>query len=186
MIEEEITLKDLKIYELYIQRIMKEGDWFWRRYNICFAVNSGAFIVAGYMWKPFLENKSNLYLPQHIRLLTVGVAVLGIAFSFCWYLMTLDGHRWQDTMSKVLSNIESRIFREIGEDKIDKELFCEILKEYENKQEYRKILHKAWFGRKIIGPIIPIGLDTIEIARFFPGIFIFMWLFAIAYLWLDC
>lgn len=92
MIKEKITSNDLKMYEIYIQRLMKEGDWFWTRYNISFAINSGALVIIGYMLRPSIED--NNYISNNTTILAIVASVFGILFSLSWYLLAVDGHRW--------------------------------------------------------------------------------------------
>jgi hypothetical protein len=76
---------------------MKEGDWFWARYNISFTINSGTLIIIGYMPRPSI--KSNNYISDNIRFLALAASLLGILFSLSWYLIALDGERWQAVRS---------------------------------------------------------------------------------------
>ena len=147
MIKEKIDSNDLKIYELYIKRIMKEGDWFWARYNISFAINSGTLIIIGYMLRPSIE--SNNYISDNTRFLALAASLLGILFSFSWYLIALDGERWQAVITKTLSLIEDHLF-ELEADNI--KLFNNIRIEFETKETYNEILKRDFLlGNKIMG-----------------------------------
>ena len=42
------TQAQLKAYELYITRLIKEGEWYWARFNIFLGVNTAAFAAVGF------------------------------------------------------------------------------------------------------------------------------------------
>ena len=56
-----VQTEDIKIYELYSQRLMKEMDLIWLRFKLYFAFNSGALFCYGFVVKPLLDKGTNVW-----------------------------------------------------------------------------------------------------------------------------
>jgi hypothetical protein len=100
----------IKIYEIYVNRITKEGDWFWTRFNIYFGFNSGALIIIGFLFKSFLEKRTLIEIPVHISIIGCFFSFIGILFAIVWFFITKDGIKWQDKMNDVIVKLEKEVF----------------------------------------------------------------------------
>ncbi|MEW6240065.1 MAG: hypothetical protein AB1564_04585 [Chloroflexota bacterium] len=94
-----------KIYELYLQRIMKEGDWYWTRFNIFMTLNIGALAALGFVFKDHLVDIASI--PISMWLATAGIATVGFQLSKAWKAISVNGRFWQATMTSELAQIES-------------------------------------------------------------------------------
>jgi len=123
--------KDLKIYEIYIQRIKYEGDLFWSRFKIFFGFNSGVLIILGYIIQPHLT--PNCFDFTKCILITIFLlSLVGFSFSVIWLKSIQDGKHWILFFNSLLSNIEMEIFK-------NKKyaMYFQITEDY-NKQKIKK------------------------------------------------
>jgi len=102
------VLEELKIYQLYLERIMKEYDLIWNRFKIYFGFCSGVLLVMGFLFQHYLGKPSQASLELGIILIILGV--LGGVFSVLWLLVNLDGRRWQVVMNEVIRDVEKALF----------------------------------------------------------------------------
>src|SRR5690348_15256970 len=100
----------LKVYEIYVNRISKEGDFFWTRFKIYFGFNAGAFLSLGFLIKPYIEKASLNGISTSTSLVGVFLSLIGIIITWVWYLITKDGCRWQSVMNTVIAGIERGLF----------------------------------------------------------------------------
>ena len=109
MLKRGITAEELKIYELYLQRIMKEYDLVWIRFKIYLGFNSGVLVVIGFLVKPHLTI-TPINIPNHILGMCILLSIIGIIFSVAWFLVNRDGRRWQLLMNDVIVKVEDLLF----------------------------------------------------------------------------
>lgn len=145
------TENEIKIYELYLQRIMKEGDWNWARFKIYFGFNSGALIVMGFLLKPYLSTTFQ-NIPNQLLGIIIILSFIGLFFSISWFFVNLDGRKWQNLMNNVIEKLEFFIFEE-------KEcaLYGQIIANYNTNK---------------------IKIDVVDINLYIVFIFLFIWLLA--------
>jgi hypothetical protein len=103
----------IKIYDLYLQRVIKEGDFIWSRFKIYFSFNSGALLVIGFFIKPYFNiSQKILDIPDYLFYLIVFLNSIGFLFSLAWFLINLDGMKWQKLMNNIITGVENFIFKE--------------------------------------------------------------------------
>jgi hypothetical protein len=123
MLKKDILEEELKIYEIYVQRIMKECDLIWSRFKIYFGFNSGALIIIGFLLKPYISTLSDI--SDVLLCILKSLSFLGILFSIAWFLINRNGRKWMLFMNDVLGKVEGTIF-----EKEDCALYKQINKEY--------------------------------------------------------
>ena len=111
MLKPGVTPEELKIYDLYIQRIMKEYDLIWSRFKIYFGFNSGVLVAIGFLVKPHL-NTTSLEIPNHILSMIIILSIFGTIFSVAWFLVNRDGRKWMLLMNNIIGKVEDSIFKE--------------------------------------------------------------------------
>ena len=130
LLKKETSEHELKIYDLYIQRIMKEYDHIWGRFKIYFAFNTGVFIAMGFFLAPIVYAEAFPFLPSTSWLILTILSVLGLVFSNKWKGANLDSKRWMLFMNNVLKKIEESVFVNL-----DLALYYGTQEEYEKGSE---------------------------------------------------
>lgn len=140
LLKDGVTTEDLNVYELYVQRIMKEGDWIWSRFKIYLGFNSGVIAIMGFITRPYLSGEATI-LPARTLVVVYMLSLIGFVFSVAWYLVNADGAKWQNVMRKKLVEVERGLFK-----KTDYALFKEIDEVYEASSPKRDnvIQLNAW------------------------------------------
>lgn len=116
MLKQGVTTDEIKIYELYIQRIQKEYDLIWSRFKIYFGFNSGLLVVIGFLFqqypsiKEIIINDGYTDLLLLIKWILILIGIVGFGFSICWFFVNYNGKFWQKKMNQVLANIEEELF----------------------------------------------------------------------------
>jgi len=111
MLKQGITAEELKIYDLYLQRIMKEYDLIWSRFKIYFGFNYGVLLVIGFLVKPHLTTIPR-EIPNNLLVMIIILSFLGFIFSFAWLWVNKDGKKWILLLNDVIANVEDSIFEE--------------------------------------------------------------------------
>jgi len=152
MLKKDTKPEEVKIYELYIQRMVKECDLIWSRFKIYFGFESGILLVVGFIFRPYLGTPC-FNIPTHLLSLIKVLCFVGMIFSFIWFLIQMDGRRWQLCIDKVIAKVEDSIF-----DDEDLALYKAIFKAY---KEY-----KLW----------KLQIDVVSVSLFVPWLFFISWL----------
>ena len=113
MLKKDPNEKEIRIYELYVNRIMKHYDLRLIHFKIYFGFNSGLLLVTGFLLKPYITvlNIQNNF-PDIILSSIIFLSIMGILFSFAWFLVSNDDKKWQLLMNEVIGNIEIYLFSE--------------------------------------------------------------------------
>ena len=111
MLKQGITAEEVKIYELYLLRIIKEYDLIWSRFKIYFGFNSGVLVVIVFLVKPHLAATPH-NIPNHLLGMIILLSIIGIIFSVAWFLVNRDGRKWMLLMSRVIEKVEDSLFEE--------------------------------------------------------------------------
>jgi len=155
--DEQCKLKDrnnaFQMYELYINRHFKGGDWYWSRFKIYLSLNTGIVVIAGLLFKEYLDK-----LPFDTPFLWIINSVMfgvGIQLARVWKKVNEDGRRWQLIIDEYIAALEPELFEE------GNGLYTAILKEYKKTK-----------GQK--GKEEDVADINIRLARFF------FWLWVIA------
>jgi len=111
MLKQGVTAEEVKIYELYLQRIIKEYALIWSRFKIYFGFNSGVLVVIGFLVKPHLAATPH-NIPNHLLGMIILLSIIGIIFSVAWFLVNKDGRKWMLLMNKVIEKVEDSLFEE--------------------------------------------------------------------------
>jgi len=140
---------ELKLYELYVHRIMKHYDLALTQFNIYFGINLALMAAAG-----FLLGSPKVAIPatQILHYITPGLAALGSAISLAWLFVNRDARRWQLLMNKVLAELEAALLQQ---------------------PELHGLYHRI---NAAYAPTRRVGLDLIDINVFVAGVFIIAWL----------
>lgn len=113
MLKPDVTENQIKIYELYLQRIIHEGNLFWQRFNIFWTLNSALVAIIVFLVSQYLSGKLRTLLPNTILLLTFAIIItFGLIFSFSWYLIIENGKKWNEFISNILGIVEKSIFED--------------------------------------------------------------------------
>ena len=152
MLKQGATAKELKIYELYLQRIMKEYDLCWSQFKVYFGFNSGVLVVIGFLLRPCLTT-TPLNIPNHILRICVLLSIIGIIFSVAWYLANKDSRRWNHLMNEVIEKVEDSIFEEKN---------CALYKEINATYSKSKKSN--------------LNIDIVDINLYIPIVFFIIWL----------
>ncbi|MBI3714698.1 MAG: hypothetical protein HY255_01740 [Betaproteobacteria bacterium] len=105
----------LKVYELNINRIMKEGDWYWLRFSLFLSLNLGGLAALGFLMKEYLNSFPNVSTGLFAIIEMFLVAAIGLALM--WEAMVVEGGKWQAFFVKQLAAVESELnFKERGID----------------------------------------------------------------------
>ena len=99
-------------YQSYINRFMKEGEWYWSRFKVYLSLNSGAIVVLGALIKPYVA--SVLDAPPDLWVLSSVVAFVGIRLSNTWKAANADGERWQNVIREQLCKTEAVLAEKHG------------------------------------------------------------------------
>ena len=149
MLKQGITAEELKIYDLYLQRIMKEYDLIWSRFKIYSGLNSGVLVIVGFLVKPHLVTSPS-EIPDHLLGMSIILTMLGIIFSVAWFLVNKDGRKWMLLMNDIIAKVEDFIFEKNS---------CSLYKKI--KETYSKDKPK---------------MDVEDINLYVAGVFFFIWL----------
>jgi hypothetical protein len=132
-----VTTEEVKIYELYIQRWMKEADLVWMRFNIFFGFNSIIFVAMGFILKPYLDAQVSDFssIPFLILQLMLFLSLFGFLCSTAWFFVCKNGRHWQGIINVAISKIENTIF----ENPKEQALYRSIIQNYDNKSRWWQI-----------------------------------------------
>lgn len=133
MLKKDLDEKEIRIYELYVNRIMKHYDLRLSHFKIYFGFNSGLLIVTGFLLKPYISilNIPN-NIPDIILSSIIFLSIIGILFTFAWFLVGNDDRKWQLLMNGVIENIEIFLFSEHA---MDCALYKQINENYSDKNK---------------------------------------------------
>lgn len=119
-----------QMYELYINRHFKEGDWYWSRFKIYLSLNTGIVVVEGILLKGFLKDLP-FNAPIFLWIISSVLFIVGIYLAKVWQKISKDGRRWQLLIDKYISKLEPQLFEEGGG------LYTAIINEYIKKKEQK-------------------------------------------------
>lgn len=125
MLKAGVTDRDIRVYELYLQRVTQEGKWFWSRFNIYFGFNSAVVVVIGYLLKPFIDTAC-IRLTELPHLFLIPLTILGLCFSIAWFLININGRKWTLFFNEKVAKVEKEIFEKAE----DYGLYVCVKKEY--------------------------------------------------------
>ena len=97
----------LKIYELYLNRMAKEGEYYWSRFNSYLTLNTGALVVTGY----FLQGREGVFTEANIWLLgfIALIAAFSLGLSSSWMDAGKYGSENRSVISRKLIEIEQQM-----------------------------------------------------------------------------
>lgn len=176
LLKDDTTPEDLKIYELYLQRSITEGEWIWLRFKIYFSFNAGAFIVIGLTLQPYLKD---FLIPFHIRAIATFLCLLGIVFSAFWLMTIRDGKRWQEVMFDTLCRIENHIFKQ---DTLDAKLLNNMVSE-RHSGKFFKMYNKGDRIGNIINYLDIKSMDVMVVNSYIATGFFLGWMIVILIVW---
>ncbi len=149
MLKSGTSTDDVKIYELYCDRIQKQYDLVVTHFRTYLGFNSGLVIAVGFVVGPSVR-KGALDISQSLGLTLFGLAALGVACSIAWLLVTQDDRRWQNLINNVLGTIEDELF-----DNPDQALYKRIVAEWPRPAG--------------------IGIDVVDVNTYMASLFILVW-----------
>jgi len=141
------TQAQLKVYELYITRLTKEGEWYWARFNIFLGINTAAFAAVGFFLRDDFRRLGET--PLGVSCAVAIVAFAGFVLSSAWKAVNIDGTHWQAFMIAKLAEIEIML----SQGHVD--LFLKIQAEYESRLDkdvvnvavrVARFFQVMWFG----------------------------------------
>ena len=97
----------LKVYELYVQRAIQEGNWYWSRFRIYLSLNAGIFVAVGFLVKEDLVDVPKM--PGRTVIVMIAVSLVGAYLSKAWESVAVDGAHWQDVIHEHLAAIENKL-----------------------------------------------------------------------------
>jgi len=149
---------DVKVYELYLQRIQKEGDLIWSRFKIYLGFNSGILIAMGLLTRETLgATQTNFNIPIHIATIIIAACLAGLILSIAWAQVNSDGRRWQNVMNQEIKKVEGDIFTKEG-----RGLYTAMIKSTKDNKQIDVVdiniriawfFSAAWFLAAILGAI---------------------------------
>lgn len=133
--EEPCRLKNSKnafqMYKLYINRHFKEGDWYWSRFKIYLSLNTGIVVLAGLLFKEYLD-KLPFDAPVWLWIINSVLFGVGIQLARVWKKVDEDGRRWQLIIDKCIAALEPELFEK------GNGLYTSILNEYKKTKDRMK------------------------------------------------
>ena len=97
---------ELKLYEVYVQRITKHYELVLTQFNIYFGINLALMAGTGVL---FGSERLAINREQLLHYLLPGISALGMAVSLAWFGVNRDGRRWQLLMNSVLEEVECEL-----------------------------------------------------------------------------
>lgn len=125
VLKQGVSAEDVKIYDLYVQRVKWEGELIWARFKIFLTFVSGVLIAMGFLIRPYLDQEFLSNIPVLLWCMFIVLAVIGTVFAEIWLRVVKDGRYWQLFMNRIISRVENAIFEQP-----DCALYSEINKEY--------------------------------------------------------
>jgi len=101
------------MYELYINRHMKEGDWMWSRFKIYLSLNTGVVALAGLLFNPYLD-KLPFNAPVCLWVISSVLFFVGAYLANVWVRVNKDGFRWQRIIDEHIAALEPQFFENGG------------------------------------------------------------------------
>jgi len=126
-----------KLYELGVNRIMKEGDWIWLRLKLFLGINVGVFALGGLVTHPYLD-KSIADISSLAMAAIFFLSVVGFICALSWRQASKQSTEWQRFFSEIAKNIEKRI---IQNDQCSMYINIRLL----DKKEAHRLSDKALF-----------------------------------------
>ena len=151
MLKQNVSDREIRIYELYVNRIMKHYDLRLSHFKIYFGFNSGLLIAIGFLLKTYttiLEFPNNI--PNILLNCIFFLSIIGILFTIAWLLVSNDDKKWQLLMNDVIEKIENNLFSNSA---LDCALYKQINMKYSDKKK----------------------IDIIDVNRYIVIIFFFIW-----------
>ena len=129
LLKNKVTEKELKVYELLYQRIMKEYELEWGRFKIYLGLNSGVLAALGFLMRPHVDN---LFCGISVSLFLVSLllCVVGAFFSFAWIRLNKDIRHWKLLINDVIADVENTLFTDE-----DLALYIKITEDYPRKSK---------------------------------------------------
>jgi len=115
--------KAFEIYELYINRHMKEGDWMWSRFKIYLSLNTGIVLVVGWLFKDYIDTLP-YDAPALLWIISLVLFSVGAYLAWVWKRVNEDGCHWQRIIDEEIAGLEPQLFEKGG-------LYSRIVKEDE-------------------------------------------------------
>jgi len=107
-----VRAEDIKVYELYIQRVVKEGDLVWSRFKIYLGFNSGALVAVGVLLRDVFKGGASFDVGLHTGLAVIVLCIAGVVLSVAWVMVNRDGRWWQSVMNEEVRKVEASIYQD--------------------------------------------------------------------------
>lgn len=145
-----ISSDKMKLYEIYVNRIMKHYDLRLSHFNTYFGFNSGLLIIIGFLIQPY--SSSLLFgVPKNLFFALSLLTLLGVFFSLAWLMVSRNDRDVQLQLNEVIGEVEKLIFEEPKF-----AMYYQINNSYSPK--------KKW------------GLDILDINSYISILFFFLWI----------
>jgi len=120
MLREDVTREELRVYELYVERVKKHYDLVLTQFKIYFGFSSGLGIGVGFLLSPAMQELSTVVLFPFSFIL-VALGVVGLLLATAWYFVNRNARSLQLLMNDVLERVERYLFEDT-----DLALYCQI------------------------------------------------------------
>lgn len=157
LLREHVSERELKVYELLCQRVIKAYDQVSSHFRLYLGFNTGALAVFGYLVSSYLGGGD---MPFFLSRLLKIICGFGGLFSLLWFLMGWDDRRWILLINRVLGNAEAHIF----EDE-ESAVYTQINETYDPTTK----------------PMMNRILDATDLNLWMPVIFLIIWLVLLFY-----
>ena len=100
-----------ELYRLYVERVMKEGEWLWARFNIYLSLNTGMAVITGVLLENYLADLP-FDVPFGLWGLCCVVCLVGVWVAYSWQRVNEDSLYWQSFIIRLLADFERNLFPE--------------------------------------------------------------------------
>jgi len=155
MFRPRIRTGKIQIYDVYVQRIVHEGELYWSRYKIFLGFNTGFLAVFSFIFQSDVAKFLNIQ--SYLSAIIPSIGFSGIIFSSVWLLVNYNGIMWMSLTKNIIMDVEDRIF-----DDLHYALYHRINEKYESSIKYKL-------------------LDVVKISLFVSWLFFFGWIVLFCY-----
>jgi hypothetical protein len=111
----ETTPEDVKMYELYLERLGNEADLIWRRFQVFWGGTSVLFIAMAFLLTSSFHGQNGQsfsfgFSSFDTWKLVLDICLLGLISSVFWVLASINSNRRQKVISNAIKDIENDIF----------------------------------------------------------------------------
>ena len=108
ILKKTISSEEIEIYNLYIQRIMKQYELRLTHFTIYFGFQSGLSAVVGYLIQPHIVDYPKI--PHSLLVAFIALGVVGALFALAWMLVVQNDRTIQLLLNEVIGDMEKEIF----------------------------------------------------------------------------